>query len=319
MLLNAYYLRHHMYTLVPRHVREDMAWMADLGTDIVSIGILEQDLFASQYNLDIICQEADRAGLSVHAVPSRWGGVVAGAPKVPSLFTATHPETWIVDADGRPVYGEVWGPMSSVHHPDTFALYAESLRQMLTQWPIKGIVWDEVKILDVVDRSPAARDAQPPGADASAHIDAVADFFDRAGREARKHNPDLLLSMFIYAFIEGYAVERCARLAALDYFGCDGKPWRLEDYDRPVKKTLLGMGERFLAEARKNGKGGLFLIENLDMSLKECEIMDRRLPEVLALRPEQLIYYYYPRNMEDPDRQMAILAKHLRAAKAGTV
>ena len=56
MLLNAYYLRHHMYTLVPRHVREDMAWLADQGTDAVSIAVLEQDLFASRYNIEIICQ-----------------------------------------------------------------------------------------------------------------------------------------------------------------------------------------------------------------------------------------------------------------------
>lgn len=52
-MLNAYYFRHHMYSLVPRHVREDMEWMADVGTNAVSLAILEQDLFASQYNISI--------------------------------------------------------------------------------------------------------------------------------------------------------------------------------------------------------------------------------------------------------------------------
>ena len=316
MLLNAYYLNHHMYCLVPRHVREDMEWMAGLGTEAVSIGILEQDLFASKDNLDIICREAERAGISVFAVPSRWGGIVAGAPKVPSLFTATHPETWMRDEAGEPIYGEVWGPMSSIHHPATFELYCKNLEELLTGWPIKGIIWDEVKILELMDHSPAAKKALPAHAGLDAHIDAVAEFFDRAGQKARSLKPDLVLSMFIYAFIKGYAVERCARIPTLDYFGCDGKPWRLEDYDRPHKKTLLGQGEPFLAAARKNGKGGLFLIENLDMPLAECDIMDKRMPEVLALGAEKLIYYYFPRNMEDPDRQMAILAKHLRAAKS---
>lgn len=316
MLLNSYYLNHHMYCVVPRHVREDMEWMADLGTKAVSVGILEQDLFASKDNLDIICREAERAGIAVFAVPSRWGGIVAGAPKVPSLFTATHPETWMRDEAGEPIYGEVWGPMSSIHHPATFELYCRNLEALLTGWPIKGLIWDEVKVLEIMDHSPAARKALPADADLGAHIDAVAEFFDRAGQKARSLSADIVLSMFIYAFIKGYAVERCARIPTLDYFGCDGKPWRLEDYDRPVKKTLLGMGERFLAAARKNGKGGLFLIENLDMPLAECALMDQRMPEVLALGAEQLIYYYFPRNMEDPDRQMDILAQHLRVVKS---
>jgi hypothetical protein len=74
-ILNAYYCRAHMYTLVPRHVREDMAWMADIGTDIVSLAILEPDLTAAPRNLDCICREAERAGVQVYAVPARcWTG-----------------------------------------------------------------------------------------------------------------------------------------------------------------------------------------------------------------------------------------------------
>ena len=44
------------------------------------------------------------------------------------------------------------------------------------------------------------------------------------------------------------------------------------------------------------------------------ELMDRRLPDVLNLGAEQIVYYYFPRNVSDPDRQMAILARHLRKA-----
>ncbi len=35
MIRNAYYSRQPMYTLVPRHVREDMEWMASIGTNTV--------------------------------------------------------------------------------------------------------------------------------------------------------------------------------------------------------------------------------------------------------------------------------------------
>ena len=56
-IINAYYFRAHMYTLVPRHVREDLKWMADVGTNVVSLAILEQDLIAAKENVDFICDD----------------------------------------------------------------------------------------------------------------------------------------------------------------------------------------------------------------------------------------------------------------------
>jgi hypothetical protein len=117
-MINAYYFRAHMYTLVPRQVREDMIWMADVGTDAVTIAVFEQDLYAARENIEVIHREAARVGLKLFAVPSRWGGQLAGAPKVPSMFTACHPETWVLNKDGTPYINPFCGPMSSVHHPD---------------------------------------------------------------------------------------------------------------------------------------------------------------------------------------------------------
>jgi hypothetical protein len=51
-----------MYTLVPRYVREDMEWMAGVGTNAVSVGILEQDLFAAEANLDILSGKPNALG-----------------------------------------------------------------------------------------------------------------------------------------------------------------------------------------------------------------------------------------------------------------
>ena len=229
-ILNAYYFQHHTFCLVPRHVREDMEWMADIGTNAITLAVLEQDLFANKANMDIICREAGRAGISVHAVPSRWGGLLAGAPKVPSLFTATHPETWILKEDGTPYYYDtVCGPLSSVHHPATFEFYCNSIEKLLGQWPIAGLVLDEPKILDLADYSPWAKKAIPAGSGPQAHIDAGADFYDRVGAYARNLRPGIVISMFLQTFAEGYELERCARIPSLDYFGCDGRPWRLED------------------------------------------------------------------------------------------
>ena len=93
----AYYIGANVYTWVPRHVREDMQWMADKGTHYVCVSIFEQDLFASHENEALIVDEAERVGMQVPALPSRWGGLTAGAPKVPSLFSVLNPQTWIVN------------------------------------------------------------------------------------------------------------------------------------------------------------------------------------------------------------------------------
>lgn len=117
-ILSAYYFRAHMYTMVPRHVREDMEWMADAGTDVVCVAVLEQDLRAAVENIALISEEAARVGMKVYAVPSRWGGMFAGAPKVPSLFSATNPHTWVLDEEGKPYYTDVSGVVSSIHYPE---------------------------------------------------------------------------------------------------------------------------------------------------------------------------------------------------------
>ena len=72
-------------------------------------------------------------------------------------------------------------------------------------------------------------------------------------------------------------------------------------------------GERFLWAAEKYGKNSLWLIENHNMALTDLPIMEVRLPEVLAKDVDHLIYYYYPRNLEDPDKIMDVIAVHLRA------
>lgn len=317
MLVNAYYFRQHMYTLVPRHLREDLAWMADTGTNAVSVAVLEQDLFAAQANLDILFEEAARAGIQVYAVPSRWGGLVAGSPKVPSIFAATHPETWLLNRDGSPNLG-AFGPLSSVHHPATFEFFCQSLKALLSGWPFAGVIWDEPKALHKEDYSTFAVEKMPPGASLDWHTDQFTGFFDRVGKAAKELRSEVRLAMFIYGHVDGHALESCAKLEHLDDFGCDGRPWSLAQDNPPdpheeAEKSLLDQAPRFFAAAERYGKRPLMLIENHNMTEACFELMDRRLPDVLSLGAEHLIYYYYPRNVSNPDRQMRILAEHLRA------
>lgn len=320
MFVSAYYFRAHLYTIVPRHVREDMEWMARVGTNAVVVGVLEQDLFAAVENLRVIAKEAKRAGMRVFATPSRWGNLVAGCPKVPSIFCARNFDVHMQDASGNPIIG-AFGPLASVHHPATFDFFVSSINQMLEIVPFNGIIWDEPKAFGTRDLSPAARTslAGKDLNDERTHIDAFCDFFSRVNRAVLAEAPDLRLAMFIYGHLSGYLVERAAAIDGLHDFGCDGRPFAASDGGTddtdgsPAKKLLCDQGPYFIERARAAGRRPLFLIENHALSSSDIDLMDRRLPEILAMGPEHLLYYYYPRSVAEPDRAMAVIAKYLRS------
>jgi hypothetical protein len=315
-LLNAYYFRAHMYTIVPRHVREDLKWMADVGTDAVSLAILEQDLNAAVENVDIICNEAEKLNMKVFAVPSRWGGLVAGAPKVPSIFSARKPETWILKKDGSPITNGISGVISSIHHPDTVEFFKTSLDKVLSLWNIKGIVWDEPKCF-IPDYSKKAVEQLGPDASSESQVKAVVDFFGDLNHHIKTQKPEVATSLFVYANSSKLILEESAKTKHLDYYGCDGRPWRNEDggQQEATGKVLLGAGEEFLKAARQNGKKSLWLIENHNMPAADIELMRKRLPEVVKKDVDQLIYYYYPRNVDNPETAMNVIAKNVRSFK----
>ncbi|MFU8851191.1 hypothetical protein ACNAW0_09440 [Micromonospora sp. SL1-18] len=328
-ILSAYYFRGHMYTSVPSAVRDDMAWMAQQGTDAVCIGILEQDLDAAIENVDRICTEANRVGMKVFAVPSRWGNILAGSLKVPSTFTCKNRNSWILDSKGNPK-NTGFGMASSVHYPEVVDFFKNSVQKILTQWPIDGIIWDELKTLNTEDLSPNAVARKPPGSDATWYTDAVADFFDDVSAHAKSIKPDTAVSLFLYGddtVKNPYNVERCARIQNIDYFGCDGRPWRMSDDlgpngdgKNPYSKVLLPNAQEFIDKAHQNGKGGLVLIENFSFQPPEpyyIDLMKRTLPEVFNLRAEHVMYYYYGRSMTDPDAVMNVTAKAIKATRTG--
>ena len=314
-LLNAYYLRAHMYTMVPHQVREDLKWMRDAGTDIVSIGILEQDLYAAVENVEIICNEAEKLGMSVYAIPSRWGGMFAGAPKVPSIFTSMNPQTWILEENGKPFYN-ARGPISSVHYPEVFEFFCDSIEKTLNLWNIKGMVWDEPKSYRM-DYSPLAIEKLGMKATLTDHIKAVSDFHSKIMMYIKHNFPNIVTCLFNYASIDDDILRETANVDGLDYFGADGRPWRPNNHGTEEKKgkTLLGNGERHIKIAHELGKKSLWLIENHNLPSEDIGLMRKRMPEVLQQDINQLIYYYYPRNLDKPYDTMKALSKFLKDYK----
>ncbi|HEX7905379.1 MAG TPA: hypothetical protein VF487_16010 [Chitinophagaceae bacterium] len=315
-MLNAYYLRAHMYTIVPRQVREDFKWMAGIGTNTVSIAILEQDLTSAVENINIICEEAERVGINVFAVPSRWGGMLAGAPKVPSVFSVINPKTWILKKDGAALTNNISGVISSVHYPETAAFFKTSLDKILSLWKVKGIIWDEPKSF-ILDYSPNAIEKLGKEASLQTHVKAVIEFYSEINNHIKQKHPGIITNMFAYANLPDMIVQEAAKTQQLDYFGCDGRPWRNEDggQQEGEGKVLLGAGERFIKEAKSNSKKSMWLIENHNMPDTDLKLLDKRMPEVLEKGVDQLLYYYYPRNIQSPDKCMSILAKHLKKFK----
>ncbi len=318
MISAAYYFRAHLYTIVPRQIDEDLAWMRAHGADAVVVGILEQDLDAARENMDVICAIAARRGLEVWITPSRWGNLVAGCPKVPSIFCATRHEAWARRADGTPAMNFL-GPIASVHHPATLEFMVGTLDRCLRQWPVRGVVWDEPKALRGADHSPAALAAlagRDP-ADPAVVLDAQCGFFGRINRMLRDRHPGVRIGLFGFAH-DAPLAERICAIDGLDAVGCDGRPWRRSDGGSSDNgdggaptKFLLDEGRTWLAAARAAGRAGLWLVENHALPATDLDLMDRRLPEVLACAPEWLLWYYYPRSLPDPDAHMAVLGRHL--------
>jgi len=326
----AYYFRAHMYTCVPRHIREDMEWMADKGTNYVCPAVVEQDLFAAQENLNIITQEAERVGMRILAVPSRWAGLTAGAPKVPSLFSTMNPGSWMVGKDGSTsVSPQVSGVISSIHAPETMEFFFESLATMYEQHPSwAGMIIDEPKAFRV-DYSPLAKKSLGENAPVEAHHKASAAFLSRVCAFAKEKWPDKMTIMFEKADTGDKELEISSQVMPLDYFGADGRPWGYED-DNKMKSTdkgqesghgkilLDGVGQKFIDLARRRkGRKSFLLMENHNLQASMIDALSRNYPDVLSLPADMFCYYYYPRNVQDPERVMEIIGRHLKKYTQG--
>lgn len=319
--LTARYIDHHMYVSVPHHVKEDMKWIRDCGADAIAITILEQDLYAARSNIDTIFSAAEKEGLKVFCIPSRWGGIVTGAPKVPSLFAANNPDTWIRELDGshRP---SAQGPVCSIHHPEVRQFFYDHIDRTLEGWPFYGLMFAEPKNLGRQDYSDFARRKMGPEiiTDQMWHFRNHINFFDELCAYAKHERSDLIISCYVYSYYDEERIEKFAALPHIDEFGCDGRPWPIGSADgldphEESAKSIVSHGQRFIDACRRHGKRTQFLIENHAMPEACLRIMDKHLPDVFDLGAEHIGFYYYPREIDSPEEHMSLIRKHMQAVK----
>lgn len=134
------------------------------------------------------------------------------------------------DVEGKPQM-DLFGPLASVHHAATREAFEGMLRNLLSNWPVTNIVWNEPKAIGRVDYSEAAKEALGEGwtDGKEKHLQAQVDFFGSMNQLIKETRPGCRVSLFVHAFYEGATLDRLAAMVGLDDFGCDGRPWGLED------------------------------------------------------------------------------------------
>jgi hypothetical protein len=309
--LSTYYFHGQDLCMVPRHVREDVAWMAEHHVDGVCIGVHDGDLYGG--NTAMVCDTVREAGLDVWLIPSRLGGLMAGWGRQPSFLSARHPQWWACNADGSP--RDFYGPQVSVFHPEVPEAIADTVIKMLNRFPATGIVWDELKSLDGEDFCQAAIDKLGRPAGEEDMIEATVQCFSQVNQRLKESFEKLRIACFLYADSPQSHVEHCASIALLDEFGCDGKcfdPGESASGEGGGSKVLLGGNDaRFSAAALQNACVPFTLLETQKLDAAAMELSLSHLPRFLDAKRGHLAYYYYPYELSEPERFMPILGKTL--------
>jgi len=126
--------------------------------------------------------------------------------------------------------------------------------------------------------------------------------------------PTKKTALFVYASKPDMVIEACAKIVHLDVYGCDGRPWGEKDggkLEGKGKILLDGQGEKFIQAAKKNGKESLWLIENHNLEGNDIPLLERRMPDIIKSDVDHLIYYYFPRNLSQPEKIMNIVRRNL--------
>ena len=318
-LLGAYYFGAGYFTLVPQNIRHDLDEMKSWGTDLICIGITENDITYNKGNIRFIVDEAHKRNMKVFAVPSRMAGITAGQPVEPPLFGYHHPETATLRKDGTRVVRKSHGILSSFYHPEVKEYFIRLCSQMIVDFELDGIIWDEPKstVPEWQDFSALALKDNPDSSFVK-YLQDYAAFLSDINAELKKVKADLQIVLFDEACRNDTVVEESAKIKGLDYFGTDGRPVLIEDTeitDNRSTKILDKYGERYLDAGRKNGLKTMMLVENQKLTKHEVDLMEKAMPVINKMDVDLLLYYYYGFYDEDQEYKMEVTEKYMKQFK----
>ncbi len=270
MLLNCYYYAPHNHTLLTKHLRADLHHMKELGVDVVSLCVQEDQLHNWHWRrLRTVVEVAHEAGLQVHAVPNRWCGLVAGWLDGFSAWTVEHPET----ADRTTSRVGVSDP----RHPAVRDHVTDMLRTLLRDYPFDGLIWDEPR---------------------SSNPDLVP-FLDEMAAYAKGIRPELTVSLFADS-TRPETAPQYAQTWHIDYLGSDGHVRAVTHRMHRMKTTIFeshGVFHPLLAAAKKKT---IFLLEAQRHRDEDLAAYLEVLDAACALPMDQMMFYYSAHEMS-PD------------------
>lgn len=307
-MISAYCLDYNTWVCIPRHVKEDFAEMADMGIDTVCLSFSENDMAYARRTFEILTGLAHEAGLRVFVIPSRIAGRFAGAPLMPSVWLARHPQYQIPD--------ECWLPAACVESPQVREWIKEFMKTLINDYALDGIVWDEPKEPTTVSHHPdtIARFGSNPTVQDMAT--GFCEFFEDLTGYCHRLNPNLVQTLFCQKTEPEFFTRMISQNPHIQYFGYDGNLSRQSTFKEEPQETkyrIESAWERTVAECKAAGKGTFALVESMNMPKKEHESFEQAFDAFLTnYRPDHLSIYYYAHNAEDPEALNAIIKRKMK-------
>ncbi len=296
MILSAYCLSYGNWTVIPSHWERVFADMREIGFDAVDLSFCESEAVYSMRTFEQQVNLAHKHGLKVFVIPSRFGGRFAGAPLMPGLWLAEHPECQV---PGHPLLGCLESP--------AFLEFSEGfIRKIVASFDVDGVIWDEPKQAGVISLHPDTLRKYGKAPTRGDMFSGMLEYLTCLTRAAREIRPSLVMTIFNMPNTPPDFTKQCSRIPGIDFTGFDGTCCEQSYFHEPprrVKPTVRQMWPRTCEEARRDGGGTFALIENILIPDSEFEAYEKEL--LLTLRevcPDHLSCYYYGHNNESAER-----------------
>ncbi len=296
-MINCYYYAPHNHTLLSSHIREDFARMRDLGTEIVSFCVQEEQMTNwHQKRLHNTVDLAHEAGLAVHAVPNRWAGLVAGWLDGFGRFTLDNYDTLIRDKQGkiRTTQEGNYEMTSCTQNPKVREHMKQSIITLMNHYAFDGVIWDEPHS-DVCycEHCLKAADGEPTPIWQYAQ---TARFFDELSAQILVIKPQTAISCFTMPESEGL-FHALTKTEHIEYLGSDGHVRSQDHVMHRMKTSIFEAYEKFAPQVHAAKKKTFFLLEAQRHRDEDLEDYCINIEKAFQLPIDHLMYYYSAHEM----------------------
>ncbi len=298
MIINCYYYAPHNHTLLSEHLESDLAQISELGTDAVSVCVQESQLTNwHQQRLRNVVDRIHAHGMTAHAVPNRWAGLVAGWLDGFGRFTLENPDTLVQSEKGvSQAKGEM---VSCINNPKVIEHIRHSLLALFEHFDFDGLIWDEPHSQRCHCEYCKKLCAEP--GEMWPH-ERFAEFVDTMSRFAKSLRDDLVVSLFVQPH-EDALLNALLSTKHLDYIGSDGHVRSADHQMHRMKGTIFEAYSKFAPLLRESGKKSFFILEAQRHRDQDLDNYLANADEAFALPMDHLMYYYSAHEMSPESEQ----------------